>query len=80
MISPCRSNEASTVSPSGGGASAAVPTIQSFSLGAVPGGAPGTVQPSSVFPSSSKDVVPSPVETSMSSTKTPGNWKRSSLA
>ena len=60
-----------------GGSSATVPTIQSFSLAALPGGAPGTVQPSSP---DSKDVEPSPVETTMSSTKTPWRWTMSSLA
>ncbi len=36
-------------------------------------GAPGIVQPSFWSPSSSNDVLPSPVETTMSSMKTPGN-------
>jgi hypothetical protein len=43
-------------------------------------GAPGTVQPSSGSASSSNEVLPSPVETAMSSMKTPGNcWKPQSL-
>src|ERR671923_2645453 len=44
---------------------------QSFALASVPVGGPGTVQPSIGSPSSSKDVVPSPVETSTWSTKAP---------
>ena len=79
-ISGCIANEASTCTPIGVGVSAAVPTIQSLPLGALPAGAPGTVQPSIVSPSFSNDVVPVPVETTMSSTKTPCFWKRSSLA
>ena len=66
--------------PSGGGVSADVPTIQSFGFGSLPAGAPGTVQPSNVFPSFSKEVVPAPVETTMSSTNAPGSCTKSSLA
>ena len=80
MISPWRANEAATSAPSGGGASAAVPTIQSFGLGALPAGAPGTVQPSNVLPSSSKEVEPGPAETTTSSTNAPASWMKSSLA
>ena len=79
-ISGCIANESSICTPTGVGVSAAVPTIQSLPLGALPAGAPGTVQPSIVSPSFSNDVVPAPVETTMSSTKTPCFWKRSSLA
>ena len=44
-------------------------------------GAPGTVQPSIGSPSSSNDVLPSPVETTMSSMNTPGNcWRPQSLS
>jgi hypothetical protein len=57
-----------------------VPAIQSFSFGPLRGGGPGTVQPSRGDPSASNDVVPSPVETTTSSTKTPGSWNDSSLA
>jgi hypothetical protein len=56
------------------------PTIQSFGFGGLPAGAPGTVQPSIVLPSASNEVVPAPVETTMSSTNAPDNWTRSSLA
>ena len=48
-----------------------MPTIQSFALPGLPSGAPVTVQPSNSSPSASNDVVPSPVETTTSSTKTP---------
>ena len=71
MISGCRASEPSATSPSDGGASSTVPAIQSLGLGSLPAGAPGTVQPSNVSPSSSNDVVPSPVETATSSTKAP---------
>ena len=60
--------------------SATVPTNQSFGLGWLPAGAPGTVQPSKTSPSSSKEVVPSPVELTMSSTNSPFRWTTSSLA
>src|SRR5215211_1807525 len=44
-------------------------------------GAPGMVQPSIGSPSSSNEVLPSPVETAMSSMNTPGNcWKPQSLS
>ena len=61
------------------GTSAAVPTFQSFSLGGVPAGGPGTVQPSSVLPSFSNDVEPAPPGPTMSSTTTPRCWIVSSL-
>ena len=80
MISGWRSIDCRATAPSGVGASARVATTQSLGLGALPGGAPGTVQPSSSLPSSSNDVDPSPVETTTSSTTTPLNWYRSSLA
>src|SRR5215218_11415631 len=73
MISGCRANEPSTMSPVDGGSSAVVPAIQSLALPGLPSGGPATVQPSNVFPSSSNDVVPSPVDTTTSSTTTP--WK-----
>ena len=56
---------------------AAVVRLKSLALGALPGGAPGTLHPSSP---ASNEVVPSPVETSMSSTKTPRPWNDQSLA
>jgi len=56
---------------------AGVVRVKSFELGALPGGAPGVVHPSIPV---SKEVVPSPVETSMSSTKTPRPWVAQSLA
>ncbi len=68
------------LTPSGGGVSAVVPAIQSFGFGGLPSGAPGTVQPSHVSPSASNEVVPAPVETTMSSTNAPENWTDSSLA
>src|SRR4029453_367177 len=51
-------------------------TIHVLKFGALPAGASCVVQPSLPL---SKDVVPSPVETSMSSTKTPSPWKAQSL-
>jgi hypothetical protein len=80
MISAWRANEPSTISPVGGGTLSTVPTIQSFGFGSLPSGAPGTVQPSSVSPSASNEVVPSPVETTTSSTNTPAPCTMSSLA
>jgi hypothetical protein len=56
------------------------PAIRSFSLIALPSGAPGTAQPSSVSPSSSKLVSPAVPGTSMSSMNTPFVWTVSSLA
>ena len=67
-------------SRSSGARRRAVPTVQSFVLPGLPAGAPGTVQPSSVSPSSSNEVLPSPVEVVMSSMKTPWVWTTSSLA
>ena len=59
MISAWRANEPSAISPSVGGASAAVPDDPVVRVGLrCPAGAPGTVQPSKVSPSSSNDVVP----------------------
>ena len=55
----------------------AVVRTKSFVFAALPGGAPVTVQPSVPV---SKDVVPAPVETTMSSTKTPKPWVAQSLA
>ncbi len=80
MISGSRANDALTWKPSAGGRSATVPTVKSFSLPGLPAGAPGTVQPSSVSPSSSNEVVPAPVEDSMSSMNTPWACTTSSLA
>ena len=81
MISGWRANAASAhARPVEGGASAAVPTIQSFAFGSLPAGAPGTVQPSIVSPSSSNDVVPWPPGPTMSSTKTPVALDEPSLA
>ena len=51
-------------------------TIQSFALAPLPDGAPLTAQPSSP---ASKDVLPSPVDTTTSSTKTPNPWTAQSL-
>src|SRR6266545_246936 len=48
-----------------------------FALGALPGGGPVTSQPPE---SVSKDVLPSPVDTAMSSTNTPSPWVAQSLA
>src|SRR4051812_46948041 len=72
MISGSRASDAAAIAPVVGGSSATVPTIQLFGLGALPGGGPPGVQPSNVSPSASNDVVPCPVETTMSSTNTPG--------
>jgi hypothetical protein len=80
MISGWRANDPSAIAPEDGGASAAVPAIQSFGLGALPSGGPETVHPSNVSPSSSNDVVPSPVETTTSSTNAPRAGNASSLA
>ena len=46
------------IAPVVGGSSATVPTIHVFGLGALPGGGPPGIQPSSVSPSASNDVVP----------------------
>ena len=72
MISGWRASDASTASPVVGGPSAAVPTIQSFAFGSLPSGAPGTVQPSIVSPSSSNEVEPWPPGPAMSSTNDAG--------
>ena len=80
MISGCCASEASIVGPSGSGESATVPVIQSFGLGSLPAGAPGTVQPSIGLPSASNDVVPWPPGPTMSSTQTPGSATTSSAA
>ena len=79
-ISGWRAKDASIVVPIGSGASAAPPMIPLFSLPGLPSGGPDAAQPSNGSPSSSKEVEPSPVDTSMSSTTTPLSWKRSSLA
>ena len=80
MISGWRANAAAATSPGDGGRSACVATIQSLSLPGLPAGGPETVQPSSGSPSSSNEVLPSPVDTTMSSRATPGAWTVSSLA
>ncbi len=80
MTSGWRSREPCALTPSGIGLSSVVATIQSLTLAMLPRGAPVTAQPSRGSPSASKEVLPSPVETSMSSTATPGSWYTSSLA
>ena len=80
MISGWRSKSAAAAWPRVKGPASGVPAIQSFAFGALPGGGPGTVQPSNVSPSASNDVEPAPVETTMSSTMTPPNWNTSSPA
>jgi hypothetical protein len=67
----------SVVATGPSGNPAAVVRLKSLVLGELPGGAPGVVHPSVPV---SKEVVPSPVETSMSSTKTPRPWVAQSLA
>ncbi len=51
-----------------------------FGFGPLPAGGPVTAQPSIGSASSSNDVVPSPVDTVMSSTKVPRPWTDQSLA
>jgi len=51
--------------------------IQLLALAALPGGGPVTAQPSRLV---SNDVLPSPVDTTTSSTKTPRPWLAQSLA
>ena len=64
-----------------GGVSADVPTIQSFSFGSLPAGAPGTVQPSSVSPSSSNEVEPcAGRDVDVVDERRRAYWKMSSLA
>ena len=63
-----------------GGPIAAVPTVQSLALPGDPAGGPATLQPFIGSAPGSKEVLPSPVDTTMSSTKTPGSWTTSSLA
>jgi hypothetical protein len=72
MISGSRASEAAASAPVVGGSSATVPISQVLGLGSLPGGGPPAVQPSSGSPSASNEVLPSPVDTTMSSTKTPG--------
>jgi len=61
------------------GPCAAVAEVQSAVFGVLPGGAPGTVQPSSGSPSSSKEVEPAAPLTTTSSTAMPLNWKTASV-
>jgi hypothetical protein len=79
MISGWRSNDTSTESPSGGRGGISVAGTHVFGFGWLPSGASGVVHPSSVLPSSSNEVLPSPVETTTSSMPTPGNWTQQSL-
>jgi hypothetical protein len=72
MISGSRARDPAARSPVVGGNCSGVPAIQVLGLGVLPGGGPPGTQPSSGFPSSSKDVVPGPVETTTSSTNAPG--------
>ena len=79
MISGCRASEAATRSPIGWSSTCGV-AIQSFSFCWLPSGGPVTCQPSSGSASASNEVLPSPVETVTSSTKTPVSCTTSSLA
>ena len=58
------------------GKPAGVVRVKSFAFAALPAGWPGIDQPSRLV---SNEVEPSPVETSMSSTKTPRPWVDQSL-
>ena len=79
-ISGWRSNDSWTESPIGGGGGISVAGIHVFGFGWLPSGASGVVQPSRVSPSSSNDVEPAPVDTTMSSMPTPVPWTQQSLA
>ena len=72
------SSECGVATTAASGKPAAVVMMKLFGFGALPGGGPVISQPP-VSPFSN-EVVPWPVDTSMSSTKTPSPWMAQSLA
>src|ERR1044072_343113 len=79
MISGWRASDPS-ITPATCNCTSSEVRTQSFGLGSLPAGGPGTVQPSNGWASASNDVVPLPVETTTSSTPTPAHCTESSLA
>ncbi len=80
MISGSLAKDPCTIAPVDGGRSAVVATDQLPSLGGLSAGGPLTAHPSYTSPSSSKEVLPAPLDTAMSSTTTPFACTESSLA
>src|SRR4051794_1796815 len=80
MISGWSANDAWMPAPMFWNGGTTVPSVQVFGLGGLPGGTGAITQPSKTLPSSSNPVEPGPVDTTMSSIATPGNWTAPSLA